>query len=80
MALTRQYSPHLWKALESIGVGRLAVQGTRERELANACRANDPARKLDDQRFAQVLTFTKQAFDMAVEFSGRTDKARDKST
>jgi transcriptional regulator with XRE-family HTH domain len=79
MALTRQYNPQLWKALESIGVGRLAVQGTRERELANIYRANDPARKLDDERFAQVLAFTKQAFDMAVVFSGRSGKAKDKA-
>jgi transcriptional regulator with XRE-family HTH domain len=80
MALTRQYNPQLWKSLEAIGVGRLAVQGTRERELANIYRGNDPARKLDDQRFAQVLAFTKQAFDMAVEFSGRSGKVKDKST
>jgi transcriptional regulator with XRE-family HTH domain len=80
MALTRQYNPQLWKSLEAIGVGRLAVQGARERELANIYRGNDPARKLDDQRFAQVLEFTKQAFDMAVEFSGRSGKAKDKST
>jgi transcriptional regulator with XRE-family HTH domain len=77
MALTRQYNPKLWKSLETIGVGRLAVQGTRERELANIYRSNDPARKLDDQRFAQVLAFTKQAFDMAVEFSSRSGKAKD---
>lgn len=71
MGLTRQYNPELWKALEAIGIGRLAVQGTRERELANIYRGNDAARALDDARFAQVLAFTKQAFDMAVEFSGR---------
>jgi len=69
MGLTRQYNPELWKALESIGIGRLAVQGTRERELANVYRGNDAARELDDERFAQVLAFTKQAFDMAVAFS-----------
>jgi len=80
MALTRQYNPQLWKSLEAIGVGRLAVQGTRERELANIYRGNDPARKLDDQRFAQVLAFTKQAFDMAVEFSSRSGKAKDNSS
>ena len=78
MALTRQYNPELWKGLEAIGIGRFAVQGSRERELANIYRANDPARKLDDERFAQVLVFTKQAFDMAVEFSDRSRKAKDK--
>jgi transcriptional regulator with XRE-family HTH domain len=69
MALTRQYNPELWRALEAAGVGRLAVQGTRERELANIYRANDFARTLDDERFAQVLDFTKSAFDMAVDFA-----------
>lgn len=68
MALTRQYNPDLWKTLESLGIGKLAVQGARERELANVYRANDAARKLSDEDFAQVLTFTRQAFNMAVEF------------
>jgi transcriptional regulator with XRE-family HTH domain len=78
MALTRQYNPELWKALEAIGIGRLAVQGTRERELANVYRANDAARQLDDERFARVLEFTKCAFDMAVAFSNRPGKAKSK--
>ena len=81
MGLTRQYNPELWKTLEAIGIGRLAVQGTRERELANIYRGNDAARALDDADFAQVLAFTKQAFDMAVEFSARpasfTDQQED---
>lgn len=78
MGLTRQYNPELWKALESIGIGRLAVQGTRERELANVYRGNDAARELDDESFAQVLAFTKQAFDMAVAFSRRPARAKTK--
>ena len=73
MALTRQYNPDLWKALESMGIGKLAVQGTRERELANIYRSSDAARKLDDQRFSDVLAFTRQAFELAVAFS--TDAA-----
>ncbi len=68
MRLTRAYSPELWKSLESLGVGRLVVQAGRERELANLFRANDSARKLSDADFVQVLEFTKQAFDMAVDF------------
>ncbi|HOX70009.1 MAG TPA: helix-turn-helix transcriptional regulator [Burkholderiaceae bacterium] len=78
MGLTRQYNPELWKALESIGIGRLAVQGTRERELANVYRGNDAARALDDETFAQVLAFTKQAFDMAVDFSRRPARTKAK--
>jgi transcriptional regulator with XRE-family HTH domain len=79
MALTRQYNPQLWKALEAIGVGRLAVQGIRERELANLYRGNDTARKLDDERFVRVLKFTKQAFDMALEFSSQNARTRARS-
>lgn len=70
MRLTRAYNPDLWKSLEALGVGRLVVQAGRERELANLFRANDAARKLSDADFAQVLAFTKQAFDMAVQFRG----------
>jgi transcriptional regulator with XRE-family HTH domain len=68
MRLTRAYNPDLWKSLEAMGVGRLVVQAGRERELANLLRANDPARKLSDADFAIVLAFTKQAFEMAVQF------------
>jgi hypothetical protein len=68
MALTRQYNPELWKTLEGLGVGKLVVQGARERELANIYRGNDAARALDDESFAAVLAFTRQAFEMAVAF------------
>jgi transcriptional regulator with XRE-family HTH domain len=68
MALTRQYNPDLWKTLEGLGVGKLVLQGTRERELANIYRGSDAARALDDESFASVLAFTRQAFEMAVAF------------
>ena len=35
MQLTRAYNPDMWKTLESLGVGKLVVQGAREREFAN---------------------------------------------
>lgn len=69
MALTRQYNPELWHALEASGVGRLAVQGLREREMANLYRGSDAARQLSDAQFAKVLAFVGAAFDMAVAFS-----------
>lgn len=75
MALTRQYNPQLWKALEDLGVGKLVVQGTRERELANVYRGNDAARRLDDAQFAQVLAFTRQAFEMAVALHAAPPRA-----
>lgn len=68
MGLTRAYNPELWKTLEQLGLGKLVVQAGRERELANIYRANDDARRLDDEEFARVLEFTRQAFDMAVAF------------
>ena len=73
-----KYNPELWKTLESLGVGKLAVQGARERELANVYRGNDAARKLDDEDFAEVLGFTRQAFDMAVGFREATRGRRPK--
>jgi transcriptional regulator with XRE-family HTH domain len=67
MALTRQYNPELWKTLEALGIGKLAVQGARERELANLYRGNDAARRLSDVQFAAVLAFTRQGFELAVD-------------
>jgi transcriptional regulator with XRE-family HTH domain len=75
MALTRQYNPDLWKTLEGLGVGKLVVQGTRERELANIYRGSDAARALDDESFTAVLAFTRQAFEMAVAFKGAAASA-----
>lgn len=74
MKLARSYNPPLWKALDDLGIGRLAVQAGRERELANLYRANDAARKLSDDDFSQVLDFVRSGFDMAVRF--RTQPVR----
>ena len=71
--------PACWVATirsRSLGVGKLAVQGARERELANIYRGNDAARKLDDEDFAEVLSFTRRAFEMAVGFRGAAGNRR----
>jgi transcriptional regulator with XRE-family HTH domain len=68
MKLARSYNPGLWRALDDLGIGRLAVQAGRERELANLYRGNDAARRLSDQDFTAVLGFVKAGFDMAVSF------------
>lgn len=68
MKLTRAYNPKLWKTLEDLGVGRLAVQAGRERELANVYRSRDAARQLSDEEFAAVLGFVSSAFDTAMAF------------
>ncbi len=44
MALTRQYNPELWKTLEGLGIGKLAVHGTREREMVNIYRGRPSSR------------------------------------
>ena len=66
MRFTRSYNPDAWRTLESLGVGRLAVQAGREREFANIYRANDAARRLSDDEFAEVLKFMQAAFSMAL--------------
>ena len=78
LRFTRSWNPGLWRALEDLGVGRLAIQAGREREFANLYRANDRARTLSDDEFAAVLAFTRAAFDaaMALRDSGVRPKRR----
>ena len=68
MRFTRSYNPAVWKTLESLGIGRLALQAGREREFANIYRASDTARRLSDDEFAEVLKFTQAAFALALAF------------
>jgi transcriptional regulator with XRE-family HTH domain len=68
MRFTRSYNPDVWKTLESLGIGRLALQAGREREFANLYRGSDAARRLSDDEFADVLKFTGAAFEMALAF------------
>lgn len=73
MRFTRSYNPEVWKTLETLGIGRLALQAGREREFANLYRANDAARRLSDEDFAEVLAFVKASFDMALAFRAGKD-------
>ncbi len=68
MKLSRTYNPLLWKALDELGIDRMVALVGREREMANLYRANDDARRLSDADFADVLGFTRNAFEMAVKF------------
>jgi transcriptional regulator with XRE-family HTH domain len=68
MRFTRSYNPEVWRTLESLGIGRLALQAGREREFANLYRGSDAARRLSDEDFAEVLKFTQAAFAMALAF------------
>lgn len=76
MQLTRAYNPETWRVLESLGVGKLVVQGAREREFANLYRAHDAGRALSDEEFAQVLAFVNAAFELALDFIGKHKHAR----
>ena len=76
MKLTRNTNPDLWRSLEGLGVGKLLIQSAREREFANIYRVDDAARNLDDEEFAEVLAFTRAAFEMAMAFRGRSPKAK----
>ncbi|MCX7148534.1 MAG: helix-turn-helix transcriptional regulator [Rhodocyclales bacterium] len=74
MKFTRGSNPDLWHSLEGLGVGKLLIQSAREREFANIYRGDDEARSLTDKEFAEVLTFTRAAFEMALAFRRRSTK------
>jgi transcriptional regulator with XRE-family HTH domain len=80
MKLTRTYNPKLWATLESLGIGRLAVQAGREREFANIYRSSDAARKLSDEEFAAALKFVRASFEAALVFRDETAKATSKTS
>lgn len=70
--LVRSYNPVLWQLLEDWGVGRLPLQLERERQFVNIVRGHDAARALSDEEFAQVLDFTRAAFEMALHFAAKS--------
>ena len=65
---TRSYNPTIWKLLDDWGVGRLPLYIEREREFVNIYRNHDMVRKLSDEEFEKLLTFTRAAFEMALHF------------
>ena len=77
--LTRTYNPKLWATLESLGVGKLAVQAGREREFANLYRASDAARQLSDEEFAAALKFVRASFEAALVFRRETGRTAETS-
>ncbi|MBS0449184.1 MAG: helix-turn-helix transcriptional regulator [Proteobacteria bacterium] len=77
LKLTRSYNPQLWKTLESLGIGKLAVQAGREREFANIYRASDRARALSDAEFAAALGFVRASFEAALEFREQVRRVDD---
>lgn len=79
MRFTRSSNPDLWKSLEALGVGKFVLHSVRERELANIYRSNDAARDLGDEEFAEILGFTRAAFEMAMALQTRRGARRDSS-
>ncbi len=71
LRFTRNSNPDVWKSLEALGVGKLVLQSVRERQFANIYRSNDDARKLSDEEFAEILSFTQAAFEMAMALRTR---------
>jgi transcriptional regulator with XRE-family HTH domain len=70
--LVRSYNPLLWQLLQDWGVGRLPLQLERERSFGNILRGHDAARALSDEDFAQVLEFTRAAFETALHFAAKS--------
>ena len=76
MQFTRAYNPEIWKALEALGIGKLVVQGAREREGDKALSfGKSRARMLTDAEFAQLLAFGNAAFELALDFMKPPRKA-----
>lgn len=71
MRFTRTSNPELWQSLETLGIGKLALQTVREHEFVNIFRSNDEARRLDDDEFAEILGYTRAAFEMAMSLHAR---------
>jgi transcriptional regulator with XRE-family HTH domain len=69
--LVRSSNPVLWRLVEDWGMGGLPLQFEREREFVNILRGADEARGLTDEEFAEVLAFTRAAFDMALGLATR---------
>ncbi|MCB1630884.1 MAG: helix-turn-helix transcriptional regulator [Pseudomonadales bacterium] len=71
---TRTYHPRLWEILHELKIDRLPLQFERERNFINIYRRHDAARTLSDANFDHVLQFTRQAFDLAMQFILRADQ------
>ncbi|HBZ69408.1 MAG TPA: transcriptional regulator [Deltaproteobacteria bacterium] len=77
--LARTYNPILWQLLEDWGIGELPLQLEREREFVNILRGAEAARALSDEDFAQVLAFTRVAFETALHFARREARPRQRA-
>lgn len=79
MNLTRIYNPGLWKIIEQLGIGRVALHVAREHEFINIFRSRDAARHMSDEEFKLVVNFTDAAFAMALEMAEQNRPAKPKA-
>ncbi|UCE31300.1 MAG: hypothetical protein JSW68_14950 [Burkholderiales bacterium] len=66
LRIMREHDPGVWKAMQRVGVDRLAVHAGREYEFLKVYRARDAARELGESDFRQVLQFVGAALDLAL--------------
>ncbi len=74
----RTYNPEVWRILDDWGIGRLPAHFERERQFINIYRQHDAARQLSDAGFAEVLNFTRAAFEMSLRFVAKHEGVEDK--
>lgn len=77
LRMVRTYHPPLWQRLERWGPARIPLQFERERQFLNIYRSSDLARTLDDDEFAEVLRFTRSAFEMSLRMVRPTSGSDD---
>lgn len=78
--MIRSYNPEAWGVLQNWGIGRLPLQLERERQFINIYRGNDQARELSDAAFANVVEFTRAAFELAMQFSAESGNKTGKNS
>lgn len=76
VTLTRTSYPQVWETLESMGIGKLVLQSSREREFVNLLVADDRTRGLNDREFAELLAFLKSCIELVLAFNDRVRVAK----
>jgi transcriptional regulator with XRE-family HTH domain len=69
MRFARTYSPEVWTRLEGLGPGRWPLQVERERRFVNIIRGSDAARGLSEEGFERLLAFTREAFELGLQYA-----------
>ena len=68
ISFSKEYVPWLWYILRVSGMEKLLITLEKEQKFINILRSRDAARELSDQDFDKLLGFTRQSFDMALDF------------